>query len=132
MLHNLTIGHMDTTLVAERGSRVLKPLDGRIVGRHLEALGRHAGERWTLGGGNVEFRDGCVVVPWLGGDANRTAEEFALRLQRDTQCQIIDREHGRPIEPGQLTGLPAVTRNRQILAGARRILRAMDRGSKGR
>jgi len=105
MLHNLTIGHLDTARVAERGSRVLKPLDDRIVGRHLEALGSREGGRWMLGGGKVEFRNGCVIVPWLGVSANRIAEEFALRMHRETGCQIIDREHGRVVEPGQLEGL---------------------------
>jgi hypothetical protein len=103
MLHNLTIGHLDTALVAERGSKVLRPLDSQIVERHLKALGRQKGEYWTLGGGKVEFRDGCVIVPWwVGSDRNRVAEEFAMRLQRDTGCQIIDREHGRIVE--QLDG----------------------------
>src|SRR5438128_2061510 len=90
MLHNLTIGHIDTTLVAERGSRVLKPLDDRIVARHLTALGERNGEAWKLGGGKVEFRNGCVIVPWLGGPPNYVAEEFALRMVRDTGCQMID------------------------------------------
>jgi hypothetical protein len=56
MLHNLTIGHMDTTLVAERGSRVLKPLDDRIVARHLAALGERNEGDWRLGDGKVEFQ----------------------------------------------------------------------------
>ena len=34
MNHNLTIGHLDTKLVAERGSKVLRALDARIVERH--------------------------------------------------------------------------------------------------
>jgi hypothetical protein len=106
MNHNLTIGHMDTKLVAERGSKVLRALDARIVERHLNALGSREEGRWTLGGGKVEFRDECVVVAWwVGADRNRAAEEFALRVQRDTGCQLIDREHGRVIEAGQLLGL---------------------------
>ena len=117
MLHNLTIGHMDTTLVAERGSRVLKPLDDRIVARHLAALGeRNEGDR-RLGDGKVEFRNGCVIVPWLGGRPNRVAEEFALRMIRDTGCQMIDREHGRVIDPGQLAGLTG-SGHRPFFAGA--------------
>ncbi len=106
MNHNMTIGHMDTTLVAERGSKVLRPLEARIVERHLIALGSREGDRWTLGGGKVEFRNGCVVAAWwVGADRNRVAEEFALRLQRETGCQIMDREHGRTIEPAQLEGM---------------------------
>jgi hypothetical protein len=118
MLHNLTIGHMDTTLVAERGSRVLKPLDVGIVARHLASLGQRDGGDWTLGGGRVEFRHGCVIVPWLGSDANRTAEEFTLRLVRDTGCQVIDREHGRVVEPGELIGLPVADTRRPFIAVA--------------
>jgi hypothetical protein len=105
MLHNLTIGHMDTTLVAERGSRVLKPLDDRVVERHLGALGTNVGGHWTLGGGKVEFRNGCVIVAWLGSRTNRFAEEFALRMIRDTDCQAIDREHGRVVAAEELVGL---------------------------
>jgi hypothetical protein len=106
MNHNLTIGHMDTTLVAERGSRVLRPLDTRIVERHLEALGKRNGGIWTLEGGRVETRNGCLVLQWwVGAWRNRTAEEFALRMIRDTCCQAIDREHGRLVEVGQLEGL---------------------------
>jgi len=127
MLHNLTIGHMDTTLVAERGSRVLRPLDGLIVERHLAALGQRKGDDWVLGVGRVEFRNGCVIVPWLGSRTNHLSEEFALRMIRDTGCQVIDREHGRVIDPGQLAGLTASGRHRPILSGARRILRALGR-----
>ena len=105
MIHNLTIGYMDTTHVAARGIKVLKPLDQQVVVHHLQALGQRVGESWTLGGGKVEFRDGCVIVPWLRSRANRIAEEFALRLQRATGCQLIDREHGRVIEVDQLIGL---------------------------
>jgi hypothetical protein len=106
MNHNLTIGHMDTALVAERGSKVLRPIDGRVVERHLKALGRREEDHWTLGGGKVEFRGGCVVASWwVGAVRNRVAEEFALRIQRETGCQIIDREHGRIVEASQLMGL---------------------------
>jgi hypothetical protein len=128
MLHDLTIGHMDTTRVAERGSRVLKPLDERIVERHLEALGTTMDGQWTLGDGKVEFHNGCVIVPWLGSEANRTAEEFALRLIRDTGCQVIDREHGRVVDPGQLRGLSEPIPEKSFLARARRLMRV--RGSK--
>ena len=106
MNHNLTIGHLDTTLVAECGSRVLRPIDDRVAERHLNALGRREEDRWTLGGGKVEFRGGCVVASWwVGADRNRVAEEFAMRMQRETGCQIIDREHGRIVDASQLMGL---------------------------
>ena len=105
MNHNLTIGHMNTALVAERGSTVLRPLDDRVVERHLNALGSREEDRWTLGGGTVEFREGWVIAAWwVGADRNRVAEEFAIRLQRETGCQNIDREHGRIVEAGQLEG----------------------------
>ena len=72
----------------------------------MNALGSQDEGRWTLGGGKVEFRDDCVVVAWwVGTDRNCAAEEFALRVQRETGCQLIDREHGRVIEAGQLLGL---------------------------
>ena len=110
MDHHLTLGHLDTTLIADRGEVVLRPLDPRILDRHLKALGTRQGDRWTLGGGAVLFRDGCVVVPWwTGSRCNRVAEEFALRLHHDTGSQIIDREHGRVIAPAQLKGLAAET-----------------------
>ena len=71
-----------------------------LVERHLNALGSREDGHWTLGGGRVEIRNGCVVAAWwVGADRNRVAEEFALRLQRETGCQIIDREHGRVLEP---------------------------------
>jgi hypothetical protein len=106
MNHRLTIGHMDTTLVAERGSRVLKPLDARIVERHLATLGERDGQGWKLGGRPVEFEGGCVIASWMvGAGINRIAEEFALRMIRDTGCQVIDRGHGRVVEAGQLEGL---------------------------
>jgi hypothetical protein len=108
MNHNLTIGHMDTTLVAERGSKILRPLDDRIVRQHLQALGSYDGDRWALDGGPVEIRNGCLVVQWwVGAFRNRISEEFALRMIRDTGCQIIDREHGRVIGAGELEGLAA-------------------------
>ena len=62
----------------------------------------------TLERGKVEFRDGYLVCPWrIGGWHNRTAEEFALRLQQETGCVLADREHSRIIEPEQLQGLKA-------------------------
>ena len=105
MNHNLTIGHMDTALVAERGAKVLRPIDDRLVERHLKTLGTREEDRWTLGGRRVEFRNGCIIVGWwVGADRNRVAEEFALRLQRETGCQMIDREHGRSNRAGATGG----------------------------
>ena len=108
MNHRLTIGHMDTTLVAERGERVTRPLDNRVVRRQLEALGESDGDGWTLGGRPVEFRDGCIIASWMvGAGINRVAEEFALRMIRETDCQVIDRTRGRVVEAGELGGLVA-------------------------
>ena len=69
-------------------------------------LGTRTDGHWILDGGRVEFRNGCVIVPWLSGRTNLAAEEFALRMVRDTGCQVIDREHGRVIDPATLHGLP--------------------------
>ena len=127
MLHNLTIGHLDTTHVAERRSRVLKPLEADVVDRHLQALGTRDGEDWLLGNGKLEFRDGCLVVPWMGGRVNHVAEEFVLRMMRDTGCQAIDREHGRVVTSEQLVGLPE-TQHRPKFTGLRGELRGSEKG----
>ncbi len=100
MIHDLTAGHLDSDGV------VTKPLDMRIVRRLLVELGQLDAEGVaTLDGWKVRLEGGCVLLPWKGGKTNRLAEEFAIRLQRETGCQILDREHGRVIEPGQLQGL---------------------------
>jgi hypothetical protein len=109
MNHSLKIGHLDTKLVAERGELVIRPLDERIVLRHLTALGKHDGRQWTLGGKGVEFRDGCIIAPWMvGAGVNHVTEEFALRMIRETGCQVIDRTRGMVVEASELEGL-AVT-----------------------
>ena len=70
------------------------------------SLGSGEDGHWTLGGGSVEIRNGCVVAAWwIGADRNRVAEEFALGIQRETDCQITDREHGRVLEPAQMQGM---------------------------
>lgn len=100
MIHNLAAGYFD-----EDGA-VTKPLDMRIVRALLAEMGGTDPDGvTTLGGWKVRFEDGCVILPWLGGTTNRMAEEFAIRLQRETGCQLVDREHGRTIDPGQLDGL---------------------------
>ena len=107
MIHRLTLGHLDPAAVERDGSAVvLKFLDMSVVHRLLVELAVvDAHGRWTLDDDEVRFHDGYVVVPWKGGWCNRAAEEFALRLQRQTGCLIADREHGRVIEPEQLQGL---------------------------
>jgi hypothetical protein len=100
MIHNLTAGHLD------QDGTVTHPLDMRVVNRLLAEMGgKDADGVPTLDGWKVRFEDGCVILPWKGGKTNRATEQFAIRLQLETGCQIIDREHGRVIEPSQLTGL---------------------------
>jgi hypothetical protein len=106
MIHNLTIGHLDPDAIDERRAIVLRALDPNIVAKHLTALGKHDNTGWTLDGMPVEERDGYLVCRWLVGPRrNLVAEEFALRIQKDTGCLIADREHDRVVEPGQLEGL---------------------------
>jgi hypothetical protein len=81
-----------------------------VVDRLLQELGGTDAEGHpTLGGARVRFENGCVVVPWLGGWTNRTSEEFALRMQRETGCLIADVGHCCVIEPDQLQGLTRQT-----------------------
>jgi hypothetical protein len=106
MIHNLTIGHLDIQAIEERRAVALKPLDDVVVRRHLTALGRREGGGWTLDGMPVELKDGTVICRWLVGPRrNLVAEEFALRLNRDTGCEIADREHYRMVSPMDLLGL---------------------------
>jgi hypothetical protein len=111
MLHNLTIGHLDpAAIVSERRIVVLRPLEMNTVRRLLNELGRtdeHGVP--TLERGKVELRDGYLVCPWrIGAWQNRTTEEFALRLHRETGCILADREHSRLIDPKDLQGLRTV------------------------
>lgn len=106
MIHNLTIGHLDILAIDECRAVVLKPLDEVAVRRHLSALGRHDRSGWTLDGMPAEFKDGYIVCRWLVGPRrNLVAEEFALRMSRDTGCEIADREHYRLVSPADLIGL---------------------------
>jgi hypothetical protein len=113
MIHILTMGHLDRAAIGRRQAIVLRPLDMGIVNRLLRELG--AGDdhgRPTLDEVPVEIKDGTVACRWLiGSYCNRVAEEFALRLQKETGCVLADREHSRVIEPDQLQGL-----NRQATA----------------
>jgi hypothetical protein len=105
VIHNLTAGFFD------RSGAVAKPLDMRIVRTLLDELGEiDADGTPTLGGWKVRFEDGCAILPWKGGTTNYAAEEFAIRLQRETGCSLADLEHGRQIEAGQLGGLTSMAR----------------------
>jgi hypothetical protein len=105
MIHDLTIGHLDPEGIPLRRTTVLKPLELDVVRRLLEELGStDADGRATLGGAWVGFESGYVTVPWLGGWRNRAAEEFAIRLQRETGCLVADMGHRRVIEQGELQG----------------------------
>ena len=86
---------------------VLRPLEMDAVHRllkELAALTRMESRRWR--GAKSNSMMGIIVCPWrIGGWHNRTAEEFALRLQQATGCVLADREHSRMIQPEQLEGL---------------------------
>ena len=87
MLHRLTIGHLDPAAVECRQTVPTKALDMDVVHRHLRDLGeRDADGAMTLGGCKVQFENGAVRCLWKGGRTNRLAEEFALRVQKDTGC----------------------------------------------
>jgi len=107
MIHRLTLGLLDPiAIIRDRMVVVQGPLDMGIVHRLLAELGKVDTEgRWTLDDDAVTFHDGYLVIPWQGGWRNRIAEEFALRLHRDTDCVLADREHARVITPEQLQGL---------------------------
>jgi len=106
MIHDLTIGHLDPDGIHQRRRTVLKPLEMDVVNRLLKELGgKDADGHPTLGGARVRFEGGCIVVPWLGGWPNRTSEEFALRLRKETGCLIADLGHRCIIEPEQLRGM---------------------------
>jgi hypothetical protein len=115
MIHILTMGHLDPAAVGRRQAIILRSLDMGIVHRLLHELGgTDERGRPTLDGVPVEIKDGTVACRWwVGGYCNRVAEEFALRLQKETGCLLADREHCRVIEPDQLQGL-----NRQATAAS--------------
>jgi len=119
MIHALTMGHIDPDAVRSRKAVVRQPLDMSTVERLLRELGEADTEgRWRLGGSKVEFYDGYIAVPWLGGGTNYVAEEFALRLHRQTGCVLADREHGCVIKPEQLHGLNGLAQaNRGTVGG---------------
>src|SRR5262249_62354286 len=101
---------LDPTGIPERRRTVLKPLERDVVDRLLKELGGTDAEGHpTLGGARVRFEDGYLIVPWLGGWTNRVAEEFALRMQRETGCLIADLGHRCVIDSEQLQGSDKTT-----------------------
>jgi hypothetical protein len=106
VIHDLTIGHLDPASIPERRKTVIKALEMDVVNRLLDELGGTDAEgNTTLGGSRIRFENGYVVVTWLGGWTNRVSEEFALRMQRETGCLIVDLGHRCVIGPEQLQGL---------------------------
>jgi hypothetical protein len=127
MIHDITAGHFEPEAVIELNETIFRPIDMRIVRRLLRELGAtDADGDPTLDGWKVRFERGCVIVPWLGGRTNYVAEEFAIRLQRETGCTLADREHGRVIDPQKLTGMPG-SKPRPFFAR----LRAIGQGWRG-
>lgn len=106
MLHRLTIGHLDPAAVKRRQTVPTKALELDVVRRLLAELGEtDAAGTVKLGGCTVEFHNAAVSCLWKGGRTNHVAEEFALRMRRETGCVIADVGGYRVIEPGELTGL---------------------------
>ena len=63
------------------------------------------GSATTLDGCKVRFHNPAVSSLWMGGKPNNVAEEFALRMNRETGCLLADVDCGRVIDPGKLAGL---------------------------
>jgi hypothetical protein len=106
MLHRLTIGHLDPAAVERRQTVPTKALEMDVVDRLLAELGeRDAEGSATLGGCKVAFQNASVSCLWKSGRTNRVAEEFALRLQQETDCIIADVGGYRVIDRTELVGL---------------------------
>ena len=77
-----------------------------VVHRILAELGeKDAAGNVTLGGCKVRFENAGVSCLWNSVGTNRVAEEFALRMQKETGCLIADVGGYRVIDPGELLGL---------------------------
>jgi hypothetical protein len=106
MLHRLTIGHLDPAAAGRRQTVPTKALEMDVVHRLLAELGEKDTEgNVTLGACKVKFHNAAVSCLWLGGQPNRVAEEFALRMHKETGCLLADVDCGRVIEPEELVGL---------------------------
>jgi hypothetical protein len=106
MLHLLTMGHLDPAAVQRRQTVPTKALDMDVVHRLLAELGeKDADGRVTLGGHEVRFENAAVSRLWKSAGVNRFAEEFAIRMHKETGCVIADVGGYRVIDPSELVGL---------------------------
>lgn len=106
MLHRFTIGHLDPSAVQRRQTVPTRALEMDVVRRLLGELGeRDAEGNAMLGGCKVRFENAAVSCLWKGASTNRVAEEFALRMQKETGCVIADVGGYRVVDPGELVGL---------------------------
>ena len=88
MIHNLTIGHLNTDAVHERMAIAVSPLDEATVARVLA----------EFPGLKVKRRDGYLVAPWHGREDADRGEAFASRMQVETGCLVADRRIGRIVK----------------------------------
>jgi hypothetical protein len=110
MVHTLTIGHIDPAAVERRQAVPTKALEMEVVQRLLMELGEKDAEgNATLGGYKVRFENATVSCLWKGTGTNRVAEEFALRMQKETGCVIADVGGYRVVDPDELVGLNGLT-----------------------
>ena len=97
MLHNLTIGHLDTDVSSASGVSACYGRWRWSLNRLLAELGGKDGEGrrcWTRE--RSKSRMGILFAH--GGSAayrNRVAEQFATRLQEGDRVVLADREHSR-------------------------------------
>jgi hypothetical protein len=106
MLHRLTIGHLDPAAVERRQTVPTKALEMDVVHRLPDELGENDAEgNITLGGCKVRFHNAAVSCLRMVGNTNNEAEEFDLRMIRETGCLLADVDCGRLVDPGRLVGL---------------------------
>lgn len=92
MIHDLTIGHLDSTALRERRVVATKPLGSATVDRILAGFPDL----------KVEIRDGYVVAPWHGREDGERGATFAALLQSEAGCLVADRRNGRIVELRQV------------------------------
>jgi hypothetical protein len=98
MIHDLTIGHLESVAIAARVAVADQALDEATVARVLAVFP-------CL---KVEQRDGYVIVPWHGREEGDRGEAFAARLQAETGCLVADRRNGRIVDLGRTVSERAV------------------------